>query len=117
MGAQFMLNIRLRELRHNKNLSQADVAEFLRISRQAYNFYETGKREPDNETLQKLASFFDVSTDYLLGRTDERNSGSISNDEDWPSDVKVMMRDASKLNDEQKEIVRRLIKEFVNEKK
>lgn len=112
-----MLSIRLRELRQEKNLSQADIAEFLRVSRQAYSFYETGKREPDNETLQTLASFFNVSTDYLLGRTDIRISGNTSSDEDWPSDVKVMMRDASRLNDEQKEIVKRLIKEFVNDKK
>ena len=112
-----MLHIRLRELRTNMKLTQADVAKFLKVSTQAYNFYETGKREPDNETLQKLASFFDVSIDYLLGRTNEHTSVSISNDENWPSDVKVMMREAAKLNDEQKEIVRRLIKEFVNEKK
>lgn len=108
-----MLCVRLRELRQEKKLSQADVAEFLQISRQAYNFYETGKREPDNETLQKLASFFNVSTDYLLGRTDERNPG-ISND-DWPPEAKVLFRDVKKLTPEQLELVIKLVKEFINE--
>lgn len=108
-----MLCVRLRELRQEKKLSQADVAEFLQISRQAYNFYETGKREPDNETLQKLASFFNVSTDYLLGRTDERNPGTSSID--LPPEAKVLFRDVKKLTPEQLELVIKLVKEFINE--
>lgn len=58
---------RLIELRNERNLSQTQVAASLGISRQAYGHYETGKREPDNDTLIKLASLFDVTTDYLLG--------------------------------------------------
>jgi len=109
-----MLNIRLRELRTEKKLTQADVAKFLKISHQAYNFYETGRREPDNETLQKIADFFDVSTDYLLGRTDERNPVSTNND-DWPPEAKVLFRDVKKLTPEQLELVTKLVKEFIDE--
>ena len=59
---------RLRELREARNLSQADIARALNISRQSYNFYENDKRDPDTQTLKALADFFNVTIDYLLGR-------------------------------------------------
>lgn len=64
---------RLERLRTEKKLTHQDMADFLGITRQAYGFYESGKREPDFKTLQKLADFFNVNSDYLLGRTDNRN--------------------------------------------
>lgn len=62
---------RLSQLRKEKNLLQKEVGEYLGISYQAYSHYENGLRNPDNETLKKLATYFGVSVDYLLGR-DER---------------------------------------------
>lgn len=59
---------RLRQLRTSKNLTQKDVAEFLGVDRTTYVKYETGASEPNFETLQKLAAFFGVSTDYLLNQ-------------------------------------------------
>lgn len=61
---------RLRLLRNKKNKSQTEMAEILNVSRQAYNFYENGVREPKLDMIIKMADFFDVSVDYLLGRTD-----------------------------------------------
>lgn len=61
---------RLKALRQEKDVLQKDVAVFLGITTSAYGFYEQGKRQPDQDTLQKLADFFHVSVDYLLGRTD-----------------------------------------------
>lgn len=60
----------LAELRKDKHLLQKDLADFLSISIGTVSNYETGAHEPDFETLCKLADFFQVSTDYLLGRTD-----------------------------------------------
>ncbi|GAV22664.1 helix-turn-helix domain-containing protein [Carboxydothermus pertinax] len=60
---------RLVELRQSRGLTQKELADFLNISRSALSLYETGKREPDYETLLKLANFFEVNVDYLLGRT------------------------------------------------
>ena len=60
---------RLKEIRQSKGLSQADVARSLNISRQSYNFYESGKRDPDTKMLATLASFFNATSDYLLGIT------------------------------------------------
>lgn len=64
-----MLTQRLMKLRKEKKKTQDDVANFLGISRPAYGNYENGKREPDIETLTKLADYFDVSMDYLIGRS------------------------------------------------
>lgn len=58
---------RLKEVRQSKGLSQADVARGLNISRQSYNFYESGKRDPDTKMLAEIANFFNVTSDYLLG--------------------------------------------------
>lgn len=110
-----MFNIRLAQLREEFGLTRKEVAEKLNIDQTTYGKYELSKRQPDYDTLQKLASFFNTSIDYLLGRTDDRNPAGTSN-EDWPDDVKVMMRDAAKLTEEQKDIVKRLINQFVNEK-
>lgn len=64
-----MLSQRLKECRKLKSVTQKDIANFLGISERAYQHYELSTREPNNETLLKLAEYFDVTTDYLLGRS------------------------------------------------
>ena len=61
---------RLRELREKNQLSQQKVADYLGISRTAYNKYESGVIRPTRK-LDKLAALFGVSVDYILGRTGE----------------------------------------------
>jgi transcriptional regulator with XRE-family HTH domain len=63
--------IRLNELRKSRGESQNILADYLGVARATYSRYETGDREPDFATLQRLADFYDVTTDYLLGRTDD----------------------------------------------
>lgn len=67
-----MFEKRLAKLREQKKLTHQDMADKLGITRQAYGNYEAGKREPDYKTLIWLSDFFDVQTDYLLGKTDEK---------------------------------------------
>lgn len=67
-----MLSSRLRELRDEADATQQDVANYLGITRPAYTGYETGLRQPDLGTLTRLADYFNVTTDYLLGRTTRR---------------------------------------------
>lgn len=62
--------LRLAELRGAKGLTQQQLADLTGLTRGRLNNYEQGTREPDLVTLQSLADFFDVTTDYLLGRTD-----------------------------------------------
>ncbi len=61
---------RLKELRKERGLYQKDIANYLEVDRTTYVKYETGASEPDTETLSKLADFFNVSLDYLVGRDD-----------------------------------------------
>lgn len=56
----------LKILRAQKGVSQQVVADYLEITRQAYSNYENGNRDPDNETLLKLAEYFEVSVDCIL---------------------------------------------------
>ena len=67
---------RLKSLRHEKNLTQEEIAEILNVGRPTIAGYETKNKEPNYETLKKLADFFNVSIDYLLGRTDEKTIDS-----------------------------------------
>lgn len=65
------LGRRIQKLRKQKNLTQQELATVIGISRGSLSMIEIDKREPDNQTLKKFADFFNVSTDYLLGRTDD----------------------------------------------
>lgn len=65
---------RLKELRLEKGLLQSDVAKVINKSDRLVGFYENGKRDMSTETLAILADFFNVSIDYLLGKSDIRKS-------------------------------------------
>lgn len=62
---------RLKSLRMMNNLSQTDFGKILNKSANNISQYETGKREPDLETLKIISDYFKVSLDYLLGKTDD----------------------------------------------
>ena len=63
------MQFRLRELRKKKNISQLKLAMDLAINQNSISRYESGAREADYATLIKLADYFNVSLDYLLGRS------------------------------------------------
>ena len=62
---------RLRLCRNQLDLKQQDIAEELNIVYRTYRRYETGETKPDIETAAKLAQYFHVSLDYLVGLTDD----------------------------------------------
>ncbi len=63
-----MLAQRLKELREQRELTQKDLARYISKTTQAYSYYERGEREPDIETLIKLADYFSITLDDLVGR-------------------------------------------------
>lgn len=65
-----ILSERLRNERTTKGYTQKQVADYLQITYNAISQYESGSREPSLDTLCRICDFFDVSADYLLGRTD-----------------------------------------------
>lgn len=108
-----MLKDKLKTLRNEKKLTQRELAKLLNLSPSTIAMYEIGQRFPDPETLQKIADFFDVSVDYLLGRTDKRNIDT-SNDVDerlhkvmqeLGPDVLLAFYDLPNMTDEEKENV------------
>lgn len=72
-----MFKDRLKELREDQGMTQEKIADKLNISRSMLSNYETGKFEPNLETLILIADFFNVSLDYLLGRTKKMHNTSL----------------------------------------
>ncbi|MCK8824691.1 helix-turn-helix domain-containing protein [Fuchsiella alkaliacetigena] len=73
-----MIGDRIKKLRKENNIYQKDLAKELGLKQQTISLYESNKRQPDYDTLQKIANYFNCSTDYLLGRTDQRNPGQAN---------------------------------------
>lgn len=86
----------LQALRTESGLSQQQLADILKVSKSRISMYEQGRREPDLEMLIIIADYFDVSLDYLLGRT----SGSVSDQAVTESskELKALLREAKELD-------------------
>ena len=65
-----MYQLRIRDLREDRDLSQTEIAELLKVHQTTYSDYELGNLNVPIPSLHKLADFYGVSVDYLLGRTD-----------------------------------------------
>ncbi|MBR2377477.1 MAG: helix-turn-helix domain-containing protein [Clostridia bacterium] len=70
-----MENLRL--LRKNKNISMKELGKIIGVAESTISLYENGKRQPDNKTLLSLANYFEVSIDYLLGRSEIKKPSNI----------------------------------------
>ena len=80
---------RLRELKENLGLRQIDVSNETRIDQKTLSNYETGKTNPDSYALISLANFFNVSIDYIVGRTEI----SLFNREDVSKKIDSIKKD------------------------
>lgn len=102
-----MLSQRMKNLRSKKKLTQSELAKILGVARTTYAMYEQGQREPDYETLQKIADYFEVTVDYLLGR-EEKKMPSLSDEDEfdkWVNDPEVykFYKEFNESPDERKE--------------
>jgi transcriptional regulator with XRE-family HTH domain len=89
----------LKRLRGERFLSQNDLAKAVNISRQLVTALENGKSAPSTATLVSLADFFDVSVDYLVGRTERKQMSLPSDFTDEDCDL---VRDFARLIQERK---------------
>ena len=103
-----MFGQNLKKLRTSKNLSQSKLSKILGISSSTIGMYEQGRRFPDQTILTKIADFFDVSTDYLLGRNPQNLPTEFNNATDamefilkLPTVMAYGGYDATKLSDEE----------------
>jgi len=71
-GEAHLFGERLKKLRRERKVPQKELAEYLGISIRGYQFYESEDNEPNVKTLIALADFYQVTIDYLVGRTDEK---------------------------------------------
>ncbi len=69
-----ILGKRIKELREESNLNQIEFSKILNISNTTLSQYEAGNRVPSDEIKRKIADFFQVTIDYLLGRSNSRSS-------------------------------------------
>lgn len=65
---------RIKDLRKEKRITQTDLAKGVHVTQQTVTAWESGRAVPNANTLDALADYFNVSSDYLLGRTKEKNS-------------------------------------------
>ena len=98
---------RLKELREEKDMKQSDLAKILECSSSAIGMYEQGRRYVDLDGLKKIAEYFDVSADYLIGRTD------IKKFEDFPPEVKRVANLFSSIEKSKADSLEKLIRELL----
>ncbi|PFZ03795.1 transcriptional regulator [Bacillus pseudomycoides] len=61
----------IKKLRRKKNITQEQLGNAIGVSKMAISYFEKGKKAPGRETLEKIADYFNITTDYLLGRSDD----------------------------------------------
>lgn len=110
-----MFSIRLKNLRIQNGYTQKEMAENLGTSQPSYQNWEKGTRKPSRITLQKIANFFNVSTDYLLGKTDIPDPDS---DIDLDSAIdNSVAYDGTPITDHDREIIKNYLNEYFSNKK
>ena len=72
-----MVGDRIKDLRIDRNMTQQDLADTLSVAKSTIGMWENGKREPDLETILKIADFFNCSVDYLIGRDTSRINDDV----------------------------------------
>ena len=96
-----MKGSRIKLLREEKGLKQEELAKILSIAPSTIGMYERDAREPNDEIKLKMAEYFGVSIDFLLGKSDVRNPEKIEVDNDKLK-IGLFVKDYSKITDEQK---------------
>jgi len=109
------LSKKLKELREEKGYLQKFVADKIGVRSNTLSGYENGTRSPDPEMIIKLAELYEVSTDYLLGRTNPSNKGDIY-EQDIDKELKEIMSEMNvwyKSEPEDKELKLRMLRKMI----
>lgn len=102
---------RIKDIREDEDLKQADVAELLKITRQQYQLYESGKREIPFHAIIEIANKFNVSIDYIAGRTNDKRGLTFSEMSDKETEL---MKKFRCLSDERKAMIIERIDVFLD---
>ncbi len=105
---------RIKKLRENKNLNQLEFSKILNISNTTLSQYEAGNRTPSDEIKEKVADYFNVSVDYLLGRTEKYSIEAEDSKEEkfFSFDVSNLPEEAIKQIEDYIEFVKQKYKSY-----
>ncbi len=70
-GGLILIGEKIKELRKNNKITQEQLGNAIGVSKMAISYFEKGKKSPGRESLEKIADYFNVTTDYLLGRSED----------------------------------------------
>jgi transcriptional regulator with XRE-family HTH domain len=107
------MGYRLRELRLSRQISQEEVARHIGITRSAYSHYEINNRQPVYDTLIKLAAYFDVTLDYIIGGS-RQHAQSASPD---TKDTQEILHLLQHMNKEQRKMSIDLMTDLIRQKR
>lgn len=103
------IGYRISELRKQAGMSQFQLAKVLDIAASTLGMYETGKREPSLKVMQRIADYFNVTTDYLLGRP-EKKKEKDSNSVDLADMDALLTYQGKQIPDQDRELINDLLK-------
>lgn len=112
-------NERLKKLRKESGLTQASLAKQLNIKPVNISSYELGNSTPSNEILVKISKIFNVSTDYLLGKTDDRYFGLSEEQKELTIDQaldNVMSYNGEPISDNDRQVLKRIFEGYLAKK-
>lgn len=102
------IGYRISELRKQAGMSQFQLAKVLDIATSTLGMYETGKREPSLKVMNRIANYFNVTTDYLLGRLDKKDDDAKT--ADIEDDDVIFTYEGRQIPKEDLELIRRIMR-------
>ncbi|MCT4685935.1 helix-turn-helix domain-containing protein [Vallitalea sp.] len=104
------LGERLKKLREDRGLYLSDLSEIIGVGKSTISGYEHNKKTPKPHTIQKLAEFYGVTTDYLLGQEDNLDDLEI----EFPEAIQLIRKANKNLSDEGKEMLIKMMKAIID---
>lgn len=108
--------LRLKELRKAKGLTTTELGEIIGCSNPTITNYERGNRKPDPETLIKLADYFGVSVDYLLGRDNVSNFANVADSQEFSADERELVAAFRELTPDLQAMIWGLLRSWTGER-
>ena len=103
-----MIGQTIRDLRKQRKISQTELAKILHVSQQTVTAWETGKAEPSSSAISSLADYFNVTTDYLLGRPEKKDDDAKT--ADIEDDDVIFTYEGRRIPKEDLELIRRIMR-------
>ena len=112
-----MIGQTIRDLRKLKKMSQSELAKVVGVSQTTVTAWETGKAEPSSSAISSLADYFNVTTDYLLGRPEKKDDDNVNYVALDKALDNARSFDGEPMDDHDREILRGILKGYFTTKK